>query len=122
MSSAVQKIITPGGETLVVVPLAEYEALLDAADVAAAERIVADIAAGREELIPAAIVDRFLDGENPIRVWREYRGLSATDLAAKVEISAGYLSELETGKKAGGIDTLRRLAAALNLDIDDLVS
>jgi DNA-binding XRE family transcriptional regulator len=122
MSNAVQKIVTPGGETLVIVPLAEYEALLDAADVAAASRIMADIAAGREELIPAAVVDRFLHGENPIRVWREYRGLSGAELAAKAEISAAYLSELETGKKTGGVETLRKLAGALNLDIDDLLA
>jgi DNA-binding XRE family transcriptional regulator len=122
MSSAAQKFVTPGGEAFVIVPLDEYEALLDAADVAAANRIMADIAAGREELIPAAVVDRFLSGDNPIRVWREYRGLTAADLAARIGISAAYLSELETGKKTGGVETLRKLAGALNLDIDDLVA
>ena len=72
-------------------------------------------------MIPAAIVDRFLAGENSIRVWREYRGLSAVDLAAKAGISAGYLSELETGKKTGTLETLRKLATVLNLTVDDLV-
>lgn len=121
MASAAQKIVTPNGEEFMLLPLAEYEALIDAIDIAQARRIQADIAAGREELIPAAIVDRFLDGENPIRVWREYRGLTAADLAARAEISAGYLSELETGKKTGTVETLRKIANALNLDIDDLV-
>jgi DNA-binding XRE family transcriptional regulator len=121
MASAAQKIVTPGGETLIVMPEAEYEALLDELDLAHARRIQADIAAGREELIPAAIVDRFLAGENSIRVWREYRDLTAAELAAKAEISAAYLSELETGKKTGTIDTLRKIATALNLTLDDLV-
>lgn len=121
MASAAQKFVTPGGETLIVVPEAEYEALIDALDIAEAKRILADVAAGREEMIPAAIVDRFLDGENSIRVWREYRGLTAADLAAKSEISAGYLSELETGKKTGTVETLKKIATALNLTLDDLV-
>ena len=75
-----------------------------------------------DEFVPESLVDRLLGGENRIRVWREYRGLSATALAAKAAISAAYLSELETGKKAGGIETFRKLANVLNLDIDDLVA
>ncbi|MEQ1900832.1 MAG: helix-turn-helix transcriptional regulator [Devosia sp.] len=116
-----QKIVTPGGETLVVVPLAEYEALVDAADIESANRIKARVTAGLDEVVPAALVYRISDGENPVRVWREYRGLAAGDLAAKAGISAAYLSEIETGKKTGGVETLRKLANILKLDIDDLV-
>jgi transcriptional regulator with XRE-family HTH domain len=36
-------------------------------------------------------------------------------------VAYGYLSELESGKKAGSIETLRRIAEALRLDIDDLL-
>ena len=121
MTSSLQKIVTPAGETLVVMPLADYEALIDAADIAAADRIMAEVRAGRSELVPAAIVNRLLDGENRVRVWRDHRALSAADLAARAEISPGYLSELESGKKTGTVDTLRKLAKALNVDIDDLV-
>ena len=121
MTSAAQKIVTPGGETLILVPLAEYEALIDAADIAAADRIRADVAAGRDEVVPGSLVNRLIDGENAIRVWREYRGLTAAHLAAKAEISPAYLSELETGKKTGTVETLRKIANVLKLDIDDLV-
>ena len=31
---------------------------------------------GEEELIPSEIVDALLQGENPVKVWREHRGLS----------------------------------------------
>jgi len=122
MTSAVQKIVTPGGETMVVVPEADYEALLNAADIADANRVLAEIAAGRQEWVPSEIVDRLLDGENRVRVWREYRRLTAADLAAKAGISPAYLSELETGKKTGTVETLRKLADVLKLDIDDLVA
>ena len=91
------------------------------ADIAAANRIRADIDAGREELVPEAVVDRMLTGESPVRVWREHRGLTAGQLAEAADISAGYLSELENGKKAGSLETLRRIAAVLKLDIDDLI-
>lgn len=121
MASAAQKFVTPRGETLIVMSLAEYEALIDAADIVDANRVLAEIAAGRSEWVPSEIVDRLLDGENRIRVWREHRGLSATHLAARAEISGAYLSELETGKKTGTVDTLRKIATVLNLDIDDLV-
>lgn len=116
-----QKITTPGGETMVVMSLGEYEALIDALDIAAADKVLADVAAGRDEFIPSAMVDRLLNKENPIRVWREYRGLSATALAQQAEISAAYLSELETGKKEGSVGALARIAAALRLTIDDLI-
>lgn len=121
MSSAAKKIVTPQGEQLVLLPLAEYESLLDEIDVAHARRIQAEIESGKEELIPSEFINRMIDGENSIRVWRDFRGLSAADLAAKADISAAYLSELESGKKTGGVATLRKLATALKIDLDDLV-
>ena len=116
-----QKIVTPNGETLVVLPAEEYEALLDAADIALADRVRADLDAGKDELVPEAMVDRLLAGESPVRVWREHRGLSAAALAEMASVSAGYLSEMESGKKAGSVDTLKRIAEALGVTIDDLV-
>ena len=116
-----QTITTPGGETLVVLPLDEYQRLVDAGDIAAAEQVRAEIAAGRDEMVPAAVADRLLDGENPLRVWRRHRGMTARDLAAAAGLSAAYVSELETGKKDGSITALKAIAAALQVDLDDLV-
>ncbi|HWU63098.1 MAG TPA: helix-turn-helix transcriptional regulator [Ensifer sp.] len=116
-----QMIKTPAGETLVVLPLAEYEALIDQADIAAADRVQANIAAGRDELVPAEFVNRLIAGENPVRVYRSLRGLSARELAEKASISPPYLSEIESGKKDGSLSAMRRIADALNVDLDDLV-
>ena len=74
------------------------------------------------ERIPAAIVDRLADGEAPVCVWREHRGLSLRGLAEKAGISAAMLSEIENGKKEGSVQTLAALARALGVDLDDLVS
>ena len=73
-----------------------------------------------DELIPAEFVNRMLDGESPIRVWREFRGLSARDLASMAGISAPYLSLIETGAKTGSLETLKALAAALKVGLDDI--
>ncbi|AQS61794.1 hypothetical protein AGRHK599_LOCUS1203 [Rhizobium rhizogenes] len=115
-----QTITTPSGETLVVLPLSEYESLIDKADIASAEKVRADIASGRDELVPAAVVNRLLAGENPVKVWREHRGMSAKDLAAKAAISAPYVSEIESGKKDGSLSVMRKIADALDVDLDDL--
>lgn len=120
-----QIITTPTGERLVILPEAEYQALVDAAedaaDVATARGFKNRLARGEEELIPAAIANRILDGENPIRVFREFRGMSAKALAEKADIAAAYLSQLEAGKREGTVETMKKLASALNVTIDDLV-
>lgn len=93
----------------------------DTADLAVAKAVRDDIAAGRDELVPAAVVKRLLDGENPIRVWREHRGLTARDLALKAGLSAPYVSEIETGKKDGSVSAVKKIAHALDVEIGDLV-
>lgn len=120
-SMGAQRILTPSGETMVVMPLDEYEALLDAADIAAADRVLKNIAEGRDEFIPSEMVDRMLGGENLIHVWREYRGLDVAALADKSDISADYLADVEAGNSYLSEAQLARVAAALNLTVDDLI-
>ena len=74
-----------------------------------------------KERIPGEIVDRLVDGENPVKVWREYRGLKQTELAEKLEVSKGYLSQIENGGKTGTVKLYVKMAKVLNLEIDDLV-
>lgn len=120
-----QTFITPSGETMVVLSEADFCKLVDAAedagDIAAIHRFKENLAAGEEELLPAGLVDRILAGESPVRVWREHRGLSARELAEKVGIAQPYLSQLETGKREGTVETMKALADALAVTIDDLV-
>ncbi|WP_420960030.1 helix-turn-helix domain-containing protein [Brucella sp. IR073] len=116
---------TPSGDEMVILPRAEYEQLLAdaemAQDIAAYDRAKARIASGEEERIPAEIVNRILDGENPVRVWRDHRGMSAKVLAGAADIAPAYLSQIETGKREGTLDTMRKIAQALNITLDDLV-
>ncbi|MBJ7415896.1 MAG: helix-turn-helix transcriptional regulator [Niveispirillum sp.] len=103
----------------------DYEALLDeleeARDLARIRQIDADLAAGRTETIPFEMAVALCDGANRVRTWRKNRGMTARDLAKQIGIAPGYLSEIETGKKAGSLQVLTRLAAVLRVDLDDLV-
>lgn len=121
----VQIIKTPKGEELALLPKAELdrliEALEDKEDIEDIRRIEARIASGEDELIPSDIVDRLLDGENKIKVWREYRGMTGKALADAAGMSAPYLSQLESGAREGSLDALKKLAEALKVTIDELV-
>jgi len=117
-------ITTPSGDRMVLIPLEEYERLIEAAEDAADARDVDEIrrrlATGEEELIPAEVVDRMIDGENKLRVWREFRGMSAKQLAGATALAAPYISQLETCKREGTIETFKKIATALRVDIDDI--
>ena len=90
-------------------------------DLEAISRFDRKLAAGEEELLPAAMVRRMIDGEHPVRVWREYRGLTGAELAAFSGVSASYLSEIERSEKPGSVAAMKKLAAALGVSVDDLV-
>ena len=74
-----------------------------------------------QELVPFDLVKRIAGGEHPVRVWRDYRDMKAGALAAAAGIAASYLSDIENGKKPGSVKAMKRLAAALNVTVDDLI-
>jgi DNA-binding XRE family transcriptional regulator len=91
-----------------------------AEDVAAFDEFERKLATGEEELIPAEIVNRILAGENRVCVWREHRGMSPKDLAEAAGVTPAYLSQVETGKRDGTLDTCRKLVRALRVTLDEL--
>jgi DNA-binding XRE family transcriptional regulator len=105
-----------------VIPYEEYLELLEKAemleDTIALERA---IATPDEEAVPQALIEKLLAGENPIKVWRTYRGLTQHELAEKASLSQSYLAMMETGEREGTVKALRQIAKALKVDIDDLV-
>ena len=105
------------GETYVLILEDDYEDLIDGIE---AEKILARVRAG-EETWPAELVYELWETDSRIRTFRNYRKLSVSDLAAAAGISQPYLSEIESGKKTGSVDVLKRIAAALKVDLDDIV-
>jgi DNA-binding XRE family transcriptional regulator len=77
--------------------------------------------AARRNYLSAREARRLLDGESPVKVWREKRGRSQRGLATAAGVSAGYLAEIETGRKPGSAAALARLAKALQVRIEDLI-
>ena len=116
---------SPSGDEMVVMSRAEFDRLKgaaeDAADVRAYDRAKAALASGEEELIPADMLDRMLAGESPVKLWRQHRGLTQAALASMADLSEGYLSQIETGKRDGTVESFKRLAEALGVAVDDLI-
>ena len=79
----------------------------------------ATVESGKQELIPAEVVFAILDGANPIKVWREARGLTQQQLADATGISKPYLSLIETGKCKGSTEKLVAIAKALHISLED---
>lgn len=71
--------------------------------------------------LPDELVGRRLEGEHPLRLWREHRQLTMEALAKRARTAQSYISEIETGKKPGSVAALKRLADALDVTIDDIV-
>ena len=111
---------------MVTIPKDEYLRLKaleeDLADLQSVAEILQRLHVGGEELIPAAVVDRLLDGQAPLLVWREYRSLSQAELARRSGVNRVQIIDIEAGRKTGSVETLRKLASTLQIEIDDLVS
>lgn len=122
---SVQILRANGKPAFAVLPIDEYRRLLDLAedakDAEALHRGAKRYASGKQETIPAEVVDRLLAGESPIRVWREHRGLTAAVLAEMIGVTPAHISKLETGKGEPSIGLLKKLAAVLDVDIESLV-
>jgi len=111
-----------GEPDFVVLPIAEWHRLTEhLQDLEDALDIATVMNDRNRRTIPAAVVDRLLDDEHPLEGWREHRGLSRAELAARAGLTPGHIGHLETGRRHGTPDTLRRLATALDVTVDDLV-
>jgi DNA-binding XRE family transcriptional regulator len=119
--SGPQIIKTPTGEEMVVLPKAEYDALLsqlheleeDADDRAIYDLRKAELAAVPP--LPTAVSSAMLRGDRLLKALREWKGVTQSSLAKSSGISQGFLSDIESGKRVASADTLARIANALEL-------
>jgi DNA-binding XRE family transcriptional regulator len=115
-----QIIEKDGVPEFAILPYAEYERLLaiaedkmDAADVLAYRE-------AREESFPESLVDALVNGDHPIKAYRNYRQLTQQELADRIGKSKPYIAKLEAGERTGTIDVLARIAEVLEVDLDQL--
>ncbi len=123
---SVQVIERNGKPEWAVLPYEEYLALVEQAemleDIRDFDQMKAAVESGEEEIVPAEVVDALLAGENPVKVWREYRKLTQTQAAEAAGISVPFLSQIETGKRKPSTKVLQSLAKVLRLTVDDLMA
>ena len=121
----VQIIKKNGKPEWAIIPYIEYkkiqELIEDSEDIQAIENFHKKLQAGEEVLIPGEVTFAIIEGKNPIRAWREYKNMKIAELAENSNISAAYLSQIETGKRNPTINTLKTIAKVLNVDVDVLI-
>ncbi|MFA6267131.1 MAG: helix-turn-helix transcriptional regulator [Pseudolabrys sp.] len=118
-----------GQGEVAILPRAEYEKLVaraaEADEDAGTARLVARArkeVAGGAALIPFEVAERIANGESPIRVLREWRGLTQMHLARRTSMSQGYISDIEKSRRQGTAVVLRAIAEALKVPLDMLVT
>jgi DNA-binding XRE family transcriptional regulator len=119
--STMPEIIERSGVRYVMVREDEYLRLRAAEEDLEDVRLYDEAKAKPSEFTPLELTERMLDGESPVRVYREYRGFTQDQLGAQAGISKPFLSQIENGIRTPSLDTLKRLAEVLRVDMDDLV-
>jgi DNA-binding XRE family transcriptional regulator len=117
----IQYIENNGQRQYAVIPVDIYTELLEKAEMLDDIKAFDLSLANDEEQIPSEIVNRLLDGENKLKVWREYRQMTQINLAKLANVSQPTIAQIETGQRTGTAEILKRLASSLNVDIDDIV-
>jgi mRNA interferase RelE/StbE len=93
----------------------------DEADIEEAKAVMARIEAGEELPIPAEFAMRIVEGESPVKVHREWRGMSQAEVARKAGMTQGALSDIERGRRTPGLKAAKALAKALGVPIANIV-
>lgn len=117
---AKEKFETKNG--FVQVPIKTYKAMLEKLE--EREAIIAfDKAIARdEEAFPVDLVRTLLSGkENPIKLYREHRGLTQDQLARMAGCGKSMISQIEKGSTPGSVALLKKIAGALRVGLGDIV-
>lgn len=88
-------------------------------------RLIADEAReanGDAPALPLDVMRDILAGRiHPLTAWRNVLGLSQAELATRANVRPATVSEIESGKIDPRVSTVRALATAMALDLDDIV-
>ena len=105
-----------------VVPYTQWIDLTRRAEAAMTDEELFDAARAEDtgERLPHDAVKRLVDGEPPLKVFREYCAMTQEELASAAGVSTGYVSQIERGTRSPSQKTLCAFAAALKLDIEEL--
>ena len=117
----VQLLEKNGKPEFAVLPIAEYRELVQRLEDLEDAQDLRDYRRRPGESFPAEVVNRLLEGENPVRIWREFRGISQSQLAERTAVTVAHISQIESGKRECSVKLLRVLAKVLEVDADLLL-
>jgi DNA-binding transcriptional regulator YiaG len=124
MMGQVRFIRSAEGEELAVLPRADYEALIaglddeDEDDIALYDQRKAELLSGKESFLPPEVSILILKGDSRLKAIRRWRKIKQNDLARQCGIGQGYLSDLESRRRAGSPETIAALATSLDVPLD----
>lgn len=123
MNKPFQMFTTPSGEEFVILPRADYEALVERANddeeaedaelIALADARMAD--ATNSDRLPVEVSRLLLGGMSLLKALRQWRDIGQVKLAYDIETSQGFISDLESGRRAMTAEVRTRLAKALDV-------
>jgi len=123
MNKPLQIFTTPSGDELVVLTKGEYDRLVELAgeddDAEDAELIAIANArmseAADAEHLPVEVSRLLLSGMSLLKALRQWRDVAQVKLASDIGTSQGFISDLESGRRAMTADVRSRMAIALNV-------
>lgn len=116
-----QKIYKNKQPEFLVLPIKEYQNLISyMEDFQDIQEIKAQIAEN-EETFPIEVAQALIEGHHPVKVFREYRKISQSDLAKGIGVSKQYISQIENRDSVGPTKIMKSIAKHLNLDLEDLI-
>lgn len=120
MPSKPQIIYSDGRPAFVVLPVQDYLDLSPEAESWLSDEEAFDLARDDGTLIPHHVMSRIIDGENPVKVYREFRDMTQEQLAESANVSPGYISQVERGTRHLSAKLQMKLAGILRIESDDL--
>ena len=124
MTEIKPKFIDTGtGAELVLLTRAEFDELMalaseaeeEAADVAIYDARKAALDNDPNGLLPKEVSAMMLRGDRLLKALRKWRDMTQMELAARTGLGQGYLSDLESGRRQGTVETLAVIAKALDV-------
>lgn len=102
-----------------ILPRADYEE--DAADAAIYDACKAALANDPNSVLPAEVSAFMLRGERLATAIRKWRGLTQQDVAAKLGMAQGTLSDIENGRHRTAVNAVHALAKIYDVPEDWLM-
>ena len=106
---------------MITIPIEDYARLMEAADDLADLQAVGYYKVDPKPGVPSEFVARMLAGESLLKLWREHRGYSQNELGKITGVNRIQIGDIEDRGKTGSVITLKKLANALNIQVDDIL-